>query len=143
MKKIFLLCFISVLIISGCKKESQKQPPLLNTKWELSYVQDPKTKSVIYYPAVETIKIVVSFTDSVNVVSYTGICNTGQGTYSYSEASGTLEVQNISSTKVACKFIEWESYTTQSLSEAYGYEINGNSLTIYSNWEYNLFFTKK
>ncbi len=139
MKKIFVFCFVMVVIASGCKKESTKQPSLLNTQWVLSYIQDTRSNAVTNYPADQSRKIIVNFTDSANIVSFTGICNTGTGKYSFS-ASGTLKITDLGTTKIACQDVEWESYTVQSLQEAYSYSINGNSLVIYTNGNYNLYF---
>ncbi len=130
------------LIISGCKKESPKQPSLLNTHWVLSYIQDTKSSAVTNYPADQPNKITIDFTNSSNVISFTGICNTGTGKYSFS-SSGTLEISDLATTKIACTDVEWEGYTVQNLQEAYSYSINSNSLAIYSNGAYNLYFTGK
>ena len=141
MKKIFIYCLISVFIVSGCKKES-KQPSLLNTKWVLSYIQNTKTNVITIYPADESNKIIIDFTNSLNIVSFSGICNSGTGTYSFS-TTGTLKIADMATTKIACLNVEWESYTIQSMQTAYNYSINGSSLVIYSNGDYNLYFISK
>jgi len=138
MKKIFFFCFVLGVIVAGCKKESPKQPTLLNTHWVLSYIQDTKSNAVTNYPATQSNKIIIDFTSS-NIISFTGICNTGAGKYSFS-ASGTLEITDLGTTKIACPDVEWEGYTVRSLQEAYSYSINGNSLVIHSNGDYNLYF---
>lgn len=142
MKRIIYTFLILGLLISGCKKEAPKQPTLLNTHWVLSYIQNTKSNVVTNYPADEARNIIIDFTDSMNVVSFSGICNTGQGKYSFS-ASGTLKITDMGSTKIACKDVEWEGYTIQSLQDANSYSINGNNLTIYSSGDYNLYFVKK
>ena len=139
MKKIFFFCFVLGVTVSGCKKESPKQPSLLNTNWTLSYIQDTKSNAVTNYPAAQSNKIIIDFTDSSNIVSFKGICNTGTGKYSFSP-SGNLKITDLATTKIACPDVEWEGYTVQSLQEAYSYSINGNSLVIYSNGAYNLYF---
>jgi heat shock protein HslJ len=139
--------FILILLISfcGCKKESSEtvQAPLIETNWVLSYIQDTKTSTITNFPADASGKISIVFTDSLNVISFSGICNVGGGSYSYSSTTGEIEINNLSCTKIACKYVEWEGYTTQNLSNAVSYKINGNNLFIYSGSTYNLSFTKE
>jgi hypothetical protein len=142
MKKTFIYCLIILLLVAGCKKENPKQATLLNTSWALSYIQSTRTNAVTNYPADESRKIVIDFTDSLNIVSFSGICNIGEGKYSYS-ASGTLKITEMVVTKIGCLNVEWESYTIQSMQEAYSYNINGNNLIIYTNGDYNLYFIRK
>jgi heat shock protein HslJ len=139
MKKIYIHCFIILLLVAGCKKESPKQTTLLNRNWVLSYIQSTKSNAVTNYPADESRKIIINFTVSMDVISFNGVCNTGSGKYSFS-TTGTLKITDMASTKIDCKDAEWESYTIQSLQEAYSYNINGNNLTIYSKGDYNLYF---
>lgn len=127
------------VIVSGCKKENPKQPALVNTKWVLSYIQDTKSNAVTNYPADLSNKIIIDFTDSLNIVSFKGICNIGSGKYSFS-SSGTLNVTDLATTKIACPQVQWEGYTVQSLQDAYSYSMNANKLVIYSNGAYNLYF---
>lgn len=139
MKKIFIYSLVLVFIVGGCKKGSSKQPALINTKWVLTYIQDTKSNLINNYPADESKKIVIDFADSMDVISFSGICNSGAGKYSYS-STGTLKITDMATTKIACKYVEWESYTIQSLQEAYSFNINGNNLIIYTNGDYNLYF---
>jgi heat shock protein HslJ len=142
MKRIISYFLIIAFILSGCKKDNSRQPSLLNTNWILSFIQNTKTNVTTNFPADESNKIVIDFTNSLDIVSFSGICNSGEGKYSFS-ASGTLEITDLGSTKIACKYVEWEGYTIQSLQEAYSYSINGNNMMIYSNGDYNLYFIKK
>jgi heat shock protein HslJ len=142
MKKILIIGFIIILIGSGCKKESPaNQSPLLKTKWILSFIQNTKSHSTTYFPVDAPRKIKIVFTDSLNVFSFTGICNGGGGTYSYSSSTGAVSITNLSCTKIACKYDEWEGYTIQNLDSAFSYKINGVNLIINSNGGYNLYFT--
>jgi heat shock protein HslJ len=143
MKKIFIYCLVLVFIVAGCKKESSKQPTLINTQWVLSYIQDTKSNVINNYPADESKKIVIDFTNLSNVISFNGICNSGSGKYSFSASTGTVEITDIATTKIACKYVEWEGYTIQSLNKAYSYKVNGSNLTFYTNGDYNLYFIKK
>ena len=140
MKKIAIFSFILILVGTGCKKTADAD--LLKVKWVLSYIQDTKTNAITNYPSDAARKISIVFTDSLNVISFSGICNGGAGTYSYSSSTGAIKITNLGTTLIACKDVEWESYTTQSLNNAFRYKINGSSLEIYSNGAYNLFFTQ-
>jgi heat shock protein HslJ len=142
MKNILIFSFIVILVGFGCNKTSVKDAALLKTKWTLSYLQDTKTNSITHYPSDAAREISIVFTDSLNIISFWGICNGGAGTYTYSPIPGAIKISSIASTQIACKYVEWEGYTTQNLTNAFSYKINGNNLVIYSNGAYNLYFTK-
>jgi heat shock protein HslJ len=141
MKKIAIFSFI-ILVGFGCKKAAVNNADLLNTKWTLSYIQDTKTNAVTHYPSEATNKISIVFRDSLNVISFSGVCNGGAGTYSYSSITGEIKVTALTSIQIFCKYVEWETYTAQNLQYASSYKINGSSLEIYSNGAYNLYFTQ-
>ena len=140
MKKIAILSFILILVGTGCKKTADAD--LLKVKWVLSYIQDTKTNAIKNYPSDAARKISIDFTDSLNVISFSGICNGGWGTYSYSFSTGSIKVTNLATTQIGCQFGEWEGYTIQNLYTAFRYKIYGSSLEIYSNGAYNLYFTE-
>ena len=142
MNKILIFSFIMFLVGFGCKKESLKDADLLKTKWTLSYIQDTKTNAITHYPSDASRKISIVFDDSLNVVSFSGICNGGAGTYTYSSLTGAIKISGIPTTKIYCNYVKWEGYTTQNLTNAFSYKINENNLVIYSNGAYNLYFTK-
>jgi heat shock protein HslJ len=145
MKKVLVVSLIVVLAIICCKKEkqeSEEQASFLNTDWELSFIQDTKTYAKTFYPADEPKKIIINFTDSSDVVLFLGICNDGDGTYSYSAETGELKIIDLGSTKIACTNVEWEGYTIQNMNQAYQYQIEGDQLIILSNGNYNLYFNK-
>jgi heat shock protein HslJ len=131
-----------ILVGFGCKKENLKNADLLNTKWTLSFIQDTKTNEVTHYPSDATNKISIVFSDSSNVIRFSGVCNGGAGTYTYSSISGEIKVTVLTTTQIFCKYVEWETYTAQNLHYASSYKINGNDLVIYSNGAYNLYFTE-
>lgn len=141
MKKIAIFIFI-ILVGFGCKKAAVNNADLLKVKWVLSYIQDTKTNAITNYPGDAPKRISIVFTDSLNVISFSGICNGGAGTYSYFSSTGAIKITNLGTTLIACKDVEWESYATQSLNNAFSYKIRGNSLVIYSNGSYNLYFTQ-
>src|SRR5664280_2681860 len=141
MRKILLFSSILILVGVGCKKANEKDADLLNTKWILSYIQDTKTNGIKNYPSDAARKISIEFTDSLNVISFSGVCNGGAGTYSYSSNSGEIKFTNLATTLIDCKYAEWEGYTIQNLYTAFRYKINGSSLEIYSNGTYNLYLT--
>jgi heat shock protein HslJ len=140
MKKIAIFSFILILVGTGCKKTADAD--LLKVKWVLSYIQDTKTNAITNYPSDAARKISIVFTDSLNVISLSGVCNGGWGTYSYSLSTGAIKISGILTTAIACKYVEWEEYTTQNLDSASSYKINGNNLVINSNGAYNLYFTE-
>src|SRR5664280_2371689 len=139
MKKIEIFSFILILVGTGCKKTADAD--LLKVKWVLSYIQDTKTNAIKNYPSDAARKISIDFTDSLNILSFSGICNGGAGTYSYSSNSGEIKLTNLGTTLIDCKYAEWEGYTIQNLYAAFRYKINGSSLEIYSNGTYNLYLT--
>jgi len=142
MRKIMVITFGLFVLGFGCKKENSQtgQASLIKTQWILSYIQDSKTNAIINYPNDASRRISITFTDSLNFLSFSGICNGGLGTYSYSSVTDSIKIINLGLTKIACKYAEWESYTGDNLIDAYKYKINGNSLIIYSKGTYNLHF---
>ena len=142
MQKIVIFSFILILAGFGCKKENLKDAELLNTKWTLTYIQNTKTNTVTLYPSEATNKISILFTDSSNIIRFSGVCNGGTGSYTYSSITGEIKISNLVSTEIYCKYYEWETYTGQNLYDATSYKIDGNNLAIYSNGAYNLYFTK-
>ena len=142
MRKILLFSSILILVGIGCKKANEKDADLLKVKWVLSYIQDTETNAIKNYPSDAARKISIDFTDSLNVISFSGVCNGGWGTYSNSFSTGSIKVTNLATTQIGCQFDEWEGYTIQNLYTAFRYKINGSSLEIYSNSTYNLYFTE-
>jgi len=144
MKRIIYFLLFTIMAGTGCKKDSSDPPQavLTGTSWVLVYKQDKNTNAVTFFPDTEPNKISITFNSSSNVISFKGICNTGDGTYLFSSKSGDLTISNLISTKIACNNVEWESYTVQNLNNAYRYMIDENTLMIYSNGNYNLFFIK-
>jgi len=141
-----LLFVFSGLLLLGlsCKKESSQtgQVSILKTKWTLSSIQDTKSKVITNFPNDANNKISIDFTDSLSIISFSGICNGGQGKYTLSSDNKTIKIADLATTKIACKYVEWEQYVTSNLANAFTYTINGNNLEIDSNGSYNLNFTK-
>jgi heat shock protein HslJ len=144
MKKIFLLLLVVIIAGTGCNKDSHpvRQETLSGTSWVLAYIQERATDDVTFYPETEPRKIIVTFHGSSNVISFNGICNTGEGTYLFSSRSGEVTVNDLASTKIACDNVEWEAYTIQSLNNAIRYMIEDNTLMIFSNGKYDLLFVR-
>jgi hypothetical protein len=142
MKKIAIFSFILISVCFGCKKAAVNNADLLKVKWVLSDIQDTKTNAITKYPNDAFSKISREFTDSLNYIFFDGICNGGIGTYSYSSITGAIKISSIPTTEIYCKYAGWEEYTTQNLTNAFNYRINGNNLVIYSNGSYNLYFTQ-
>lgn len=143
LKSISILILVIGIIGWSCKKENSKADlvpgTLLKTKWVLSYIQNNNTNAIINYPGDDTQKINIVFSDTSDYIYFDGICNGGIGKYNYS-LKGDIKITDLATTKVFCKYIEWEVYSTSGLHDAYKYRINGNSLEIYSTGTYNLFF---
>ena len=135
-----LLIFISCF---GCKKENHTDADLLKTTWVLSYIQDTKTQAITIFPGDAAKTISIEFTGKSNQLFFKGICNVGSGTYCYSSITDKIKVTDLITTEIYCKYYEWETYTVQNLYYASSFEIDGNDLVIYSNGEYNLYFTEK
>jgi len=144
MKKIFLLLLVVFMAATSCKKDSHttRQETLTGTTWALAYIEERATNDVTFYPESEPRKISITFHSYSNIISFTGICNTGEGTYLFSSQSGELSVANFGSTKIACNNVVWESYTIQGLNTAYRYMIDDDALLIYSNGNYDLMFVR-
>ncbi len=136
--------FILVIIISclGCKKDSLNNTDLLKTTWTLSYIQDTKTQAFTYYPGDAAKTISIEFTNSSNIIIFSGVCNVGSGTYTCSPITDEIKVTDLITTEIYCKYYEWETYTVQNLYYASSYKIIGNDLVIYSSGSYNSYFTK-
>lgn len=144
MRKIILI-YLSVLLLGiCCKKESSQVAPfsLLKTNWVLSSIKDTKSQTITSFPEEAIHNIYVAFTDSLNIMQFRGVCNGGFGRYSIYEDNKTIQVTDIATTKMACKYVDWERYVIDNLINSYAYSINGNNLVIYSKGAYNLNFTK-
>ena len=76
MKKIEIFSFILILVGTGCKKTADAD--LLKVKWVLSYIQDTETNAIKNYPSDAARKISIDFTDSLNVISFSGVCGGGK-----------------------------------------------------------------
>ena len=136
-----IFSFFLIFVGFSCKKAVVNDADLLNTKWTLSYIQDTKINAITHYPSDAKNKISIVFSDSSNDIGFSGVCNGGAGTYSYSSSTDAIKIK-VGTTLIACKDVEWESYATQSLNNASSYKINGSNLVIYSNGSYNLYFTQ-
>jgi heat shock protein HslJ len=139
-KTIFIL--VIIIFCFGCKKENLNDTDLLKTKWILSYIQDTKTQAITNYPSDAAKTISIEFNNTSDIISFWGICNGGSGTYTYSSVTGEIKVTDLITTLIGCKYVEWETYTVQSLYYASSYKINGNELVIYTKGVYNLYFTE-
>lgn len=137
------MCFMIILISTGCKKEKNQDADLLNIRWILKSIQNTATNVSIDFPADASKNISIVFTDSLKTVLFNGLCNNGSGIYSYSPEKGEIRIENLKTTLIGCTYVSWETYTVQNLIDASRYNINGNLLGIYSKGDYNLFFQKE
>jgi len=141
MKKIPIITLVFLLLAFACKKENP-QDTLVKTKWILSYIQDTRTNDTIHYPTDAGRKMSITFTDSLSIMYFTGVCNGGQGRYSYSSISKSISISDLATTQIGCKYQEWEGYVGGNLMDAYRYEVSGNTLVIYSRGKYELYFER-
>jgi len=144
MKNMLITVFALIVFGLSCKKDnsSMESAPLVKSKWILSYIKDTKSNEIINYPSDATNKISISFSNSLNCLYFSGVCNAGQGKYSYSIADSSIKITDIVTTLIACKYVEWEEYVSLNLYDAFKYQTNGNNLEIDSKGTYNLFFIK-
>jgi len=140
MNRIVILIVISLFCGLSCRKTESDNSDLIGTKWTLSTVQDTKANTVLAFPDDASRKISIVFTDSLNTLIFSGICNGGTGSYSINSDQGTLTVLNLGATKIYCKYAEWERYTLENLNTSFSYKMSGTNLTVYSNGDYNLSF---
>jgi heat shock protein HslJ len=141
MKKLSLFICIIITFCAGCKKENEPENNLLKTKWTLFSIQNPVTDSITAFPIESERKITIVFTDSLNVLLFKGVCNSGAGTYSLTTIPHEIFISEIITTKIGCKYVEWEGKVTQILQNAFNYTVYGNNLVIVSNGG-SMFFTK-
>lgn len=144
MKNLLITVFALIVFGLSCKRDnsSTEPAPLVKTKWILSYIKDTKSNEIINYPSDAKNKISISFSDSLNILYFSGVCNGGQGKYSYSIADGSIKITDFGTTLIACKYVEWEEYVSLNLYDAFKYKTNGNNLEIDSKGTYNLIFIK-
>lgn len=136
------LFFVISLIIFSCEKEDHPDGDLQKTKWELSYIQDTKTGVITQYPGDAAKIISIEFTGTSDRLYFSGICNVGSGSYTYSSVTGEIKITELITTEIYCKYYEWEMYTLQNLYSAIYFKISNNSLIIYSAGANDLCFTK-
>jgi len=144
MKKLATFLLLTALFYSHCKKDDKPatDADLTGTHWVLSRVQDINAGTVSYFPGDAIKNITIIFADSMGSLSFEGICNTGSGEYALSDKY-SLQVTNLVTTKIACKYVEWEGYVTYNLSNSVSYRIEGNTLTVFSKGDKTLIFTKE
>jgi heat shock protein HslJ len=139
-----LLMAALLIMASGCKKDKEKRDQdLTKIKWSLEYLQNTGTKVRSYFPSAEPQKISIIFTDSLSTLLFSGICNNGSGTYTYSAATGELSIHDLKLTLILCNNVVWENYTAQNLLNARRYEIRNDSLTIFSSAGSDLHFSRR
>ena len=141
MKKIILFIFVIITFCGGCKKEVELENSLFKSTWTLFSIQNTVTDSITAFPDDSERKISIVFTDSLNVLSFKGVCNSGSGTYSLTTIPHEIIISDIITTEIGCKYGEWESKVTQILNNAFNYSVYGNNLLIVSN-DRAMFFTK-
>ncbi len=142
MKTNFLCIFLFFFI--GCdKKDNAENPqlyaPLLNVQWNLTSIQNTKTKKIINFPDSISQPEWVLFSDSASLVSMSGSCNGGRGKYSITTGNN-ISISHFETTLIYCINYGWEAYLVNNIDSAYKFTLSSNQLEIYSNGSYNLNF---
>jgi heat shock protein HslJ len=136
---ISILCLFYLTYLGCRKQDPQADPPLLNTNWVLSSIQNTRTKANLQFPLASThTSEYITFTDSILTVK--GICNSGRSSIQLFTYNDSIRISGVGSTFIYCDFINWEDYLWHNLDSAFSYKINGNQLVIYSKGTYNLNF---
>jgi len=139
MQKILIFFFVVVTIGFGCEKASFKDAALLNTKWELSSIQDTKTNLTTNVP--NTIQQeFIFFSDTSNILMVAGACNGCRGSY-LMLSNDSIKITNLTCTCRDCTNDLWEKYFFENLNSVFKFKITGNHMKIYSTETYNLNFT--
>ncbi len=148
MKRTLTILFLSsIFILSACKKDDADVilDKLTSNQWELSYLYTTDGNEKIIFPKEIDSKILIQFSDNTDSLIFTGICNTGRGTYNFTssiESFYFIKISDIWSTRMNCNNIEWEYYVTENLPQAYEFNLKNKKLEIYTQGKYNLFFKK-
>ena len=137
-----ILCIFLIFFL-GCQKKdsnSNSDPPLLNTQWNLVSIQNTKTSEITNVPG--NISESIEFSDSLNIFYVGGMCNGCDGKYTL---VGNDSISNLGfvCTLVACAYDNWDTLLLTNLNQVFKYKLNNNQLTVYSNNTYNLNFIAK
>lgn len=136
------LLVVIILSVSGCKKSDESHGSgIMDVTWRLEYLVNTQNSSRLDFPADEPNKITIVFTDSLNTMLFSGICNSGSGVYTLSVKNDELTIKDIKTTLIHCRNIIWESYAVSNLENAESFSVNGDNLVIYTSGDYDLYFS--
>jgi heat shock protein HslJ len=140
MKKIFILIFITSIILS-CKSKKTDSDSSLEGTWELNYITGPRIAFNGLYP---NKKPTINFNLKENQVSGNNSCNSYTGKLNTTGNSIDF-TQPMISTKMACMDGQGEQVYMNTLSKVTSYEIkdNGKTLNFISGGIATMRFTKK
>jgi heat shock protein HslJ len=140
MKKIFILIFITSIVLS-CKSKKTDSDSSLEGTWELNYITGPRIAFNGLYP---NKKPTINFNLKENQVSGNNSCNSYTGKLNTTGNSIDF-TQPMISTKMACMDGQGEQVYMNTLSKVTSYEItdNGKTLNFISGGIATMRFTKK
>lgn len=140
MKKIFILIFITSIVLS-CKSKKTDSDSSLEGTWELNYITGPRIAFNGLYP---NKKPTINFNLKENQVSGNNSCNSYTGKLNITGNSIDF-TQPMISTKMACMDGQGEQVYMNTLSKVTSYEItdNGKTLNFISGGIATMRFTKK
>lgn len=140
MKQFILFWLVAILIIccASCEKNNIAPETSLLHKWKLTSITSTSGCQTTNVP--DKLHLTIEFKNSSEIVG-TGVCNTGQGTYSIRGDSITIECPF---TLMLClddkDYLEWEVILVSNLYYAQNYIIEGNKLFLKSKGDYHLNF---
>jgi hypothetical protein len=115
---------------------------LLKITWELSYIPNNILDSELYNSGKLNRKISIIFQDSLPLMYWKGVCNSGFGRFYISSSNDSIRIKGLNTTLMGCPY-EFEESVYKSLFMAYRLKITGDELVIFSKGDFDLHFRKK
>lgn len=123
----FLLLAVVLFVLNGCQKDVQPTPPLQQTRWMLSQIDDFSISLSSYSDSYRTY---VQFgTD--NTTSGLTPCNSFVGTYSLNTSTGRLSIGGQAATQTSCPVQDLETRYLAAFPRTVRYEVVGQELRLY------------
>jgi hypothetical protein len=151
MKKILLLNLFILLLELACTKDGSNSKIsrlyLPTSKWKLTYIQDIVSKDTFNFP-VEARQLygseTISFKEESDTIMIKYLCNNdGYAIYKIFSGNDSIHFSQVFRTQIICEdYFDWEDYLFQNIRDAYKYKMTDSTLSIYSKFNYNLYFVK-
>ena len=129
-----------LLLVSACKKDDV-EVQLINN-WQLKQIEKRNVQTPVLIDAPEELPIHVLF-DPFGKVTIDSWCNSGSAVYI--ERGNSLEINELTWTEINCpnnEPIDWEAVFLYNFGLTQYYLIEGETLIILTEGEYNLHFSK-